>query len=142
MRRELGRGAEIAREVWLGNINWATLFESVDLSVQSNAFLILTVSAEVGNLEECSGWIEGHLIGLVINLEQKLYISVRPWPLIQKMQNLVCVVLGIICKIDEDAGAIVQISNEFIDQFNAANYHRHILKIELCDRASLRNVLA
>ncbi|MEG3840533.1 poly(A) polymerase [Microcoleus sp. herbarium14] len=142
LRRELGRGAEIAREVWLGNISWATLFESVDLSVQSNAFLILTVSAEVGNLEECSGWIEGHLIGLVINLEQKLNISVRPWPLIQKMQNLVCVVLGIICKIDEDAGAIAQISNEFIDQFNTANYHRHILKIELCDRTSLRNVLA
>ncbi|MCC3509586.1 poly(A) polymerase [Microcoleus sp. PH2017_28_MFU_U_A] len=137
LRRELGRGAEIASEVLAGNTTWTTLFESVDLLEQSNAFLVLTVSsAEVGNLEKCGGWIEGHIIGLAIDLEQKLNISVRPWPGIRRRQNLVSVVLGIICNIDEDSGAIAQISNEFIDRFNAANDCSSILQIELCDRDS------
>jgi poly(A) polymerase len=142
LRRELGRGAEIASQVLTGNTNWTTLFESVDLLGQSNAFLVLTVSsAEVGNLEKCSGWLEGHLIGLVIILEQKLNIYVRPWPGIQKKQNLVIVVLGTSCNIDEDAAAIAQITNEFIDRFNAANDHSNILTIELCDRTSIRDYL-
>jgi poly(A) polymerase len=142
LRRELTRGAEIASEVLAGNTTWTTLFESVDLAEKSNEFLVLTVSsAEVGNLEKCGGWIEGHLIGLAINLEQKLNISVRPWPGIQKRQNLVSVVLSIICNIDENSGAIAQITNEFIDQFNAANYYNSILEIELCDRTSLEKYL-
>ncbi len=137
LRRELERGAEIASQVLTGNTTWTTLFESVDLSAQSNAFLVLTVSSEkVGNLEKCGGWIEGHIIGLAINLEQKLNIYVRPWPEIQKRQNLVSVVLGIICNIDRDAGTIAQISNEFRDRFNAANDCSGILAIELCDRDS------
>jgi poly(A) polymerase Pap1 len=143
LRRELGRGAEIAEEVLAGNTAWTTLFESADLPEQSNAFLVLTVSsAEVGELEKCGGWLEGNTIGLAINLEQKLNIHVRPRPGITRRQNLVSAVLGTSCNIDEDAAAIAQISNEFIDQFNTVNDRSNILKVELCDRASLRNVLA
>ncbi len=137
LRREFERGAEIASEVLTKNTTWATLFESVDLLEQSNAFLVLTVSSpEIGNLEKCGGWIEGHIIGLAINLEQKLNISVRPWPGIRRKQNLVSVVLGIDCSLDKDASAIAQITNEFIDRFNAANDCSGILAIELCDRDS------
>jgi len=143
LRRELGRGAEIAEEVLAGNTAWTTLFESADLPEQSNAFLVLTVSsAEVGELEKCGGWLEGNTIGLAINLEQKLNIHVRPRPGITRRQNLVSAVLGTSCNIDEDAAAIAQISNEFIEQFNTVNDRSNILKVELCDRASLRNVLA
>ncbi len=143
LRRELGRGAEIAEEVLAGNTAWATLFESADLPEQSNAFLVLTVSsAEVGELEKCGGWLEGNTIGLAINLEQKLNIHVRPWPGIRRRQNLVSAVLGTSCNIDEDSAAIALLSNEFIDQFHTVNDRSNILKVELCDRASLRNVLA
>jgi poly(A) polymerase len=143
LRRELGRGAEIAEEVLAGNTAWATLFESADLPEQSNAFLVLTVSsAEVGELEKCGGWLEGNTIGLAINLEQKLNIHVRPWPGIRRRQNLVSAVLGTSCNIEEDSAAIALLSNEFIDQFHTVNDRSNILKVELCDRASLRNVLA
>ena len=139
LRRELGRGAEIAREVLAGNTAWTTLFESVDLLEQSNTFLVLTVSSEeVANLEKFGGWIEGNIIGLVINLEQKLNIAVRPWPEITRRQNLVSIVLGIICNIGQDSAAIAKISHEFVEQFNTANDCSAILQIELCDRASLQ----
>ncbi|NJK75620.1 MAG: hypothetical protein HC942_18380 [Microcoleus sp. SU_5_6] len=141
VRSELNRGAEIARQVLAENADWAALFEPVDLSVRSQNFLVLTASSEVvDNITECAGWIEGNLIGLAINLEHKLNIDVIPWPEIQIESYRIIAVLGVNCNLEENAGAIEQISNEFIDRFHTANnlsnnLSNNILKVELRDRA-------
>ena len=134
LRREFERGAEIAKQVWEGETNWLALFESIDLAEESDLFLVLTVTSENrDNLDKSCGWLEGHIIGLAINLEQKLNINVRIWNKIQRGINLARVVVGLTDYRDEDNSVITEISNEFINQFNADTDNSSILKIELYD---------
>jgi poly(A) polymerase len=141
IQSELNRGAEIAREVLAGNADWTALFEPVDLSARSQKFLVLTISSEgVDNIAECAGWIEGNLIGLAINLEQKLNIDVIPWPEIQIESDRIIARLGVNCNLEENARAIELfsielLSNEFIDRFHTAHNLSNNLIIELRDRA-------
>ncbi|MEQ8975106.1 MAG: hypothetical protein RIE73_32560 [Coleofasciculus sp. C1-SOL-03] len=69
-------------------------------------------------MRACCGWLEGHAIGLVIALEQRLNIYVRPWTGIQKGQNRISVVLGLKLSQDFDDVAIEQVGRDFVLQFN------------------------
>ncbi|MEW5859786.1 MAG: poly(A) polymerase [Cyanobacteriota bacterium] len=120
LRRELERGAAISEQVLAGKIGWEALFELADLQAQSDWFLVLTASSENNDsLEACCGWLEGHAIGLVIALEQRLDVCVRPWPGIRRGQNAICVVLGLKLSQDCDCVAIEQVARDFVLQFNA-----------------------
>ncbi|MCP2731753.1 poly(A) polymerase [Limnofasciculus baicalensis] len=134
LRREFERGAKIAKQVLEGKTNWLPLFEPIDLAEESDLFLVLTVTSEDNdNLEKSRGWLKGHIIGLAINLEQKLNINARIWNKSQAWTNLDCIAVNLTGYVDEDYPVITEIGNEFITQFNTDNYNSSILKIELCD---------
>jgi len=111
-------------------------FELADEKAQSDWFLVLTASSENNDsLEACCGWLEGHAIGLVIALEQRLNIYVRPWTGIRKGQNRICAVLGLKSSQDCDYVALEPVGQDFVLQFNAdADGIR--LECVVCDRSS------
>jgi hypothetical protein len=87
-------------------------------------------------LSACCGWLEGHVIGLVIALEQQLNIYVRPWPGIERGQNAICVVLGLKLSQEYDCVAIEQVSRDFVLQFNADS-DGSMLECLVCDCVAL-----
>jgi len=133
LRRELERGAAIAEQVLAGFRGWEALFELADEKAQSDWFLVLTARSENNDsLSACCGWLEGHVIGLVIALEQQLNIYVRPWPGIERGQNAICVVLGLKLSQDCDCVAIEQVGRDFVLQFNADS-DGSMLECVVCD---------
>jgi poly(A) polymerase Pap1 len=137
LRRELERGTAISKQVLAGKIGWEALFELADEKAQSDWFLVLRASSEnKDSLSACCGWLEGHAIGLVIALEQRLDVCVRPWPGIKRGQNAICVVLGL--KLSQDCGcvAIEQVGRDFVLQFNADS-DGSMLKCVVCDCVAL-----
>jgi hypothetical protein len=120
LRRELERGAAISEQVSAGFRGWEALFELVDEKAQSDCFLVLTASRENNNsLSACCGWLEGNAIGLIIALEQRLDVCVRPWPGIRRGENAICVVLGLKLSQDCDYVALFQVGRDFVLKFNA-----------------------
>jgi poly(A) polymerase Pap1 len=137
LRRELERGAAISEQMLAGKIGWEALFELVDLQAQSDCFLVLTASRENNDsLEACCGWLEGNAVGLVIALEQRLDVCVRPWPGIRRGQNAICVVLGLKLSQDCDCVAIEQVGRDFVLQFNADS-DGSMLECLACDHVAL-----
>ncbi|GAB4206100.1 MAG: hypothetical protein Fur006_62910 [Coleofasciculaceae cyanobacterium] len=137
LRGELERGAAISEQVLAGNIGWDALFELADEKAQSDWFLVLTASREnKDSLEACCGWLEGNAIGLVIALEQRLDVCVRPWPGIRRGQNAICVVLGLKLSQDCDCVAIEQVGRDFLLQFNADS-DGSMLECVACARVAL-----
>ena len=137
LRCELERGAAISEQVLAGLIGWEALFELADEKAQSDWFLVLTASRENNDsLSACCGWLEGNAIGLVIALEQRLDVCVRPWPGIRRGQNAICVVLGLKLSHDCDCVAIEQLGRDFVLQFNADS-DSGMLECRVCDRQSL-----
>ncbi len=133
LRGELERGVAISEQVLAGLRGWEALFELVDEKAQSDCFLVLTARSENNDsLSACCGWIEGHVIGLVIALEQQLNIYVRPWPGIKRGQNAICVVLGLKLSPDCDCVAIEQVGRDFVLQFNA-DPDSGMLECVVCD---------
>jgi hypothetical protein len=95
--------------------------------------LVLTASRENNDsLSACCGWLEGHAIGLVIALEQRLDVCVRPWTGIKRGQNAICVVLGLKLSQDCDCVAIEQVGRDFALQFNADS-DGSMLECVVCD---------
>jgi poly(A) polymerase len=136
LRRELERGAAISEQVLAGFRGWEALFELADEKAQSDWFLVLTATSENNDsLSACCGWLEGHVIGLVIALEQQLNIYVRPWPGIRRGQNAICVVLGLKLSQDYDCVAIEQVGRDFVLQFNADS-DGSMLECVVCDLRS------
>jgi poly(A) polymerase len=133
LRHELERGAAIAEQVLAGFRGWEALFELPDEKAQSDWFLVLTARSENNDsLSACCGWLEGHVIGLVIALEQQLNIYVRPWPGIRRGQNAICLVLGLKLSQDCDCVAIKQVGRDFVLQFNADS-DGSMLECVVCD---------
>jgi poly(A) polymerase len=133
LRRELERGVAISKQVLAGFRDWEALFELADEKAQSDCFLVLTASRENNDsLSACCGWLEGHAIGLVIALEQRLDVCVRPWPGIRRGQNAICVVLGLKLSQDCDCVAIEQVGRDFVLQFNADS-DGSMLECVVCD---------
>ena len=137
LRCELERGAAISEQVLAGKRGWEALFELADLQAQSDWFLVLTASREnKDSLSACCGWLEGHAIGLVIALEQRLDVCIRPWPGIRRGENVICVVLGLKLSQEYDCVAIEQVGRDFLLQFNADS-DDSMLECVVCDRVAL-----
>jgi hypothetical protein len=136
LRRELERGVAISEQVLAGLIGWEALFELADEKAQSDWFFVLRASSENNDrLSACCGWLEGHAIRLVIALEQRLDVCIRPWPGIRRGQNAICVVLGLKLCQDCDCVAIFQVGRDFVLQFNADS-DGSMLECAVCDLRS------
>ncbi|MCT7951301.1 RNA repair domain-containing protein [Ancylothrix sp. C2] len=114
IRREFARGKAILAEDKSGE----TLFKPASLITQSQQFIILTVTpTNSQDLKIYAGWIEGQIIGLVIDLEKQLKAFVRPWPAITNNAGKIEIILGWDIPVSFNYQALESIINNFISRF-------------------------
>ncbi|WP_199315623.1 poly(A) polymerase [Aerosakkonema funiforme] len=140
LQSEFDRAAKLAEQALAGKISWESIFEIIDLHTQTPQFLVLTATtANENDREIYSGWLLGHIIGLVIDLEKQLNISVRPWPEIIIKNNTNSAVLGLEISETSQLVEIEEIAKNFVNRFNYQNISNRDIKWEtvVCDRATL-----
>ena len=129
VRSEFARGATLTKRILAGEEKWTALFEPIELQQQSEIFLILKLSnQDASELEKCCGILEGHIIGLIIQLEQ-FGIFVRPWTGIQKMQNTARLVLGLHLNADCKSTIVEELARDFLSQLNCQNSSFEVMTI-------------
>ncbi|MFB2918185.1 poly(A) polymerase [Aerosakkonema funiforme] len=144
LQSEFDRAAKLAAQALADRISWSNIFEIIDLHTQTPQFLVLTATtANETDREIYSGWLLGHIIGLVIDLERQLNISVRPWPEIIIKNHTSSAILGLEISATSQLVEIEQIAKKFIDRFNydrISNPHNK-WEIVVCDRETLTQQL-
>lgn len=79
LQQEFQRGHSILKSIKKGKKSWADLFEALTLNTTSKITLVIQ-AASTTELQEACGWIEGHIVSLIIALEQLNDLVVRPYP--------------------------------------------------------------
>lgn len=92
LQEEFQRGDSIVKQIRKGKKSWADLFEVVSIGLTPNLKLVLQANNSQ-ELQEACGWIEGHILSLIIALEQIEGLSVRPYPSVVMEENLAFVYL-------------------------------------------------
>lgn len=116
IKREIARGAKLLTAAEKGQATLGELFEKAE--PKNERLLTLTVKTKNTNsLELSTGWIEGHIFGLMINLEQQLNAKLRPWPLVKKQQTTGQVMLSIDIPKEKESKELVAVMNAFTSQF-------------------------
>ena len=117
IRREFARGKAILAEDKSGE----SLFKPASLTTQSQQFLILTATpTNSQEIENYSGWLEGQILGLIIDLEKQLKAFVRPWPSITKTFEKIDIILGLDIAGNYSAQELDNIVNKFSLSFNTS----------------------
>ena len=80
LRSEWGRAARLLEQGAGGEEVLAHLFAPVDLREESERFLVLSLTGDAAARADLAGQVEGHIVGLLIDLERNLHLHVRPWP--------------------------------------------------------------
>ncbi len=121
LHSEFTRGAEIVAKILTGKDSWLSLYEPVDLSIESNTSLQITITnPDNEKLKESSNILEAYIIGLIIQLEQ-VDIFVRPNPKIDRSENIHKCVLSIELPTNYENGIVEVIFRDFIRELNGIN---------------------
>ncbi|MCP4439602.1 MAG: DUF504 domain-containing protein [Aureispira sp.] len=118
IQKELDNAAGIMQKIRSGKANWSMLLDKKRTPLANT--IVLAIEAETPEqLLEYKGWIEGHLVGLVIALEQQCQVLVRPYP-IELVDELEAEVkLGIqLAGFANDQQKLQQCLQEFIRDFD------------------------
>lgn len=126
LKQELERGASILSKLKKGKSSWKTLFDPLNIS--NTPTLILTIQAErKKELEEACGWIEGHIVSLIITLEKIDSLTVRPYPIIKLEVDKATIKLGLIYADKHLLESLIQVSlQDFIVSFDFDNKHQQL----------------
>jgi poly(A) polymerase len=118
LHSEFVRGAEIVAKILTGKDSWSSLYEPVDLSIESNTSLQITITnLDNEKLQESSNILEAYIIGLIIQLEQ-VDIFVRPNPKIDRSEYTNKATLLINLPANYEIGTVEQIFRDFIGELN------------------------
>jgi poly(A) polymerase Pap1 len=79
LQQEFQRGHSILKQIKKGKKSWTDLFQAVTLNTTSKITLVIQAKTIV-ELKEACGWLEGHIVSLLITLEQLEDLVVRPYP--------------------------------------------------------------
>ncbi len=94
VKQELLRATKLLVQIQKGEAKLESLFEKAE--PKNERLLTITITTnQTNDLELCSGWLEGHIFGLMISLEQQLNAKLRPWPVVKKQNLSVQAVLSI-----------------------------------------------
>lgn len=117
VKKEIALGAKIVAQIQKGEVGWGKLFEIPKINNNLSNFLAISVKAKNTNdLETSLGWIEGHIFGLMIQLEQ-LNINLRPWPIVKKQQTTGQVNLEINSPIEKSDPKLIETLKSFTRMF-------------------------
>jgi poly(A) polymerase Pap1/2'-5' RNA ligase/endonuclease/exonuclease/phosphatase family metal-dependent hydrolase len=79
IQREFQRGHFILKQIKRGKNSWTDLYDEVIPSATPDLSLVIQANNTL-ELQEACGWIEGHIVSLIIALEQIEGLVVRPYP--------------------------------------------------------------
>lgn len=79
LQEEFKRGHFMLKQIKKGKHSWADLLETVSVSAAPNLKLVVRADNDLA-LQEACGWIEGHIVSLIIALEQLEGLTIRPYP--------------------------------------------------------------
>ncbi len=126
LQQELNRGNEILKNQKKGAISWKSLFMAIDTSSTIN----LTINIKAKSLEQLNqacGWVEGHLVGLIIALEQVSNLIIRPYPSIEHKHNKAILQLGLLYPDRDSLKALLQpYLKDFIASFDFDNKEQQL----------------
>lgn len=81
LREEWARGEALTKRARSGAGTWEALFEPMDPLAQSEHFLLVEMRARTkDDLATCMGWLDGLAAGLVVALDTRTPLRVRPYP--------------------------------------------------------------
>ncbi|PSB57949.1 poly(A) polymerase [Chamaesiphon polymorphus] len=121
LRDEFARAAEISTNILAGKDTWRSLYESIDLTIGTNAVLSIEISdADEQCRQKCSDLLESTIIGLTIQLEQ-LDIFVRPNPQINSSESKSILMLFLQLPSGCETQIIAKLVKDFISQLNGVN---------------------
>lgn len=133
VKKEISLGAKLISQIQTGDLGWDTLFEIPKLNQSPKSLVIEVKAKNTNDLEACLGWLEGHIFGLMINLEQ-LNIGLRPWPMVKRQQTTGQVTLGIDTSLEKSDPKLIEVLKSFTRMFySATTYPNNAhLDIEIC----------
>ncbi|MBI4851192.1 MAG: DUF504 domain-containing protein [Acidobacteria bacterium] len=131
VKQELVLGAKILAQIQKGELGWDKLFEIPKLNRKSQKLLFINIIAKNTNdLENSIGWLEGHIFGLIINLEQ-LNITLRPWPKVIKQQTSGQIALELSTSLEKSDPKLNEILESFSKTFYTDPSYLKGVKIEI-----------
>jgi poly(A) polymerase len=81
LQEEWSRGEVLTKRARSGAGTWEALFEPIDPLAQSEHFLLVGMRARtMDDLATCMGWLDGFAAGLVVALDTRTPLRVRPFP--------------------------------------------------------------
>ncbi|MDJ1497980.1 RNA repair domain-containing protein [Cytophagaceae bacterium DM2B3-1] len=110
--------------------NWTDVF--AEQTIPEDNILILKLDCQTEEeLELCCGWIEGHIVGFIISLEE-LGLFVRPYPGFAKSQITAQTFLELQLTEQTDKNGFAQKTAEFIHQFESWEFRsaRSLMTVE------------
>jgi poly(A) polymerase len=112
----------------------AHLFAPINLREESEQFLVLSLTGDAAARADLVGQVEGHIVGLLIDLERNLHLLVRPWPEVYQQGSTSRVVIGLPVIRSRDQGAVRQRGRNFLAGLTGVG--RVKWHADICDRAS------
>jgi poly(A) polymerase Pap1 len=117
VKKEIALGAKILPKLQKGEIQWDKFFEIANLNeVAKKSLIINTTAKNTNDLEISLGWVEGHIFGLMLSLEQ-LSITLRPWPISKTQQKQGQFIIEIDTVLDESDAKLSEIIDSFTENF-------------------------
>jgi poly(A) polymerase len=81
LRDEWTRGEALTKRARSGAGSWEALFEPLDPLAQGEHFLLIGMRARTeDDLAACMGWLDSFVVGLVVALDTRTPMQVRPFP--------------------------------------------------------------
>jgi len=121
LQEEFQRGHSILKHIKKGKKSWVNLFEVVSPNATSNLKLVIRANDSL-DLQEACGWIEGHIVSLIIALEQIDGLVVRPYPSVIIEEKIATIYFDLSPIIDQQVTALIQVHlNDFKRSFRFDN---------------------
>jgi poly(A) polymerase len=132
LRSEWGRAARLLEQG--GEEALAQLFAPVDLREESERFLVLSLTGDAATRAELANQVEGRIVGLLVDLERKLHLHVRPWPETYHESSTSRIVIGLPVLRAREQGSLGRLLRDFMAELDGTGRLKG--RSDVCDRAS------
>lgn len=120
LQEEFQRGHSILKQLRKGQKSWADLFETVSINATPSLKLVVRANSS-STLQEACGWVEGHILSLIIALEQIEDLVVRPYPSMTNQEQTAFIYLDLSTSVDNLKSSIQVCLDDFKRSFDFDN---------------------
>lgn len=134
LRSEWGRATQLLGQGPAGEEALAQLFAPIELREESERFVVLSLSGDAAARADLASQAEGRIVGLLVDLERKLHLHVRPWPGTYEQGGTSRIVIGLPALRSREERGVRQRLRDFVEGLGASG--RVKWESEICTRTS------